>query len=178
MTREEWKPIPGFEEFYSISDLGRVRRDSARYATKGAGHIMSLSFTPKGYAKVGLSRPGIRITRYCHHLVAESFLGPRPEGMEINHIDGNKKNNHASNLEYVTPGDNLRHGYHMGLISRDKKLRGESANGAKLSENQARDILHSPDQTKILAEKYGVDRTAIQKIRSGRTWAHLREEQK
>jgi hypothetical protein len=48
----------------------------------------------------------------------EAFVGPRPDGHEVNHIDGDRENNHLANLEYVTHAENITHAYALGLIPR------------------------------------------------------------
>lgn len=65
-----------------------------------------------GYCQVSIRKTGfnerINWTKYVHDLVAETFIGPRPEGFDIDHIDGNRSNNHYTNLEYVTRKENVR----------------------------------------------------------------------
>lgn len=112
---ERWKPIPGYEGLYSISSLGRVRRE-ARFQQ---------SYSSGGYPRVNLSRDGKATAKSIHILVAEAFIGPRPEGLQINHKDGVKENSELSNLEYVTAAENMQHAFRLGLI---KPQRG-SANG-------------------------------------------------
>lgn len=65
----------------------------------------------KGYPNTKLHGKNIHI----HKIVARCFHGPRPEGLVINHLDGNKENNHPSNLEYCTQGENIKHSVIMGL---------------------------------------------------------------
>jgi len=66
-----------------------------------------------GYLSVGVSLK----RRYVHRLVATAFLKPpTPEHTQVNHIDGNKSNNHVSNLEWVTPSSNIRHAHKAGLM--------------------------------------------------------------
>lgn len=72
-----------------------------------------------GYIKVSLSRDGIGHTKPIHRLVAEAFLGKK-EGLDINHIDGDKTNNDLSNLEWCTRGENNRHAYRIGLKTPSK----------------------------------------------------------
>ena len=68
-----------------------------------------------GYMQVGLSIDGKTATRYVHGLVAEAFLGLRPTGYDVNHIDGDKANNAVLNLEYCTRSENHRHAFRIGI---------------------------------------------------------------
>ena len=102
---EIWRPVVGHEGTYEVSDLGRVRslpRTTVR--SNGApftvrGRVLSPSTSNAGgYPLVNLGgRP-----RYVHQIVAEAFIGPRPEGLEICHRDGDPTNNRPSNLRYDT----------------------------------------------------------------------------
>ncbi len=118
---EEWRPIPGVESWYEASSLGRVRR--LHGAGKSSKPPTVLRATETGsnparpYLAVGLSVAGVSMTRSVHRLVAETFLGVRPAGLEVNHIDGDKQNNAASNLEYVTRTENMRHAQRIGIWS-------------------------------------------------------------
>src|SRR5690606_19120684 len=97
-----------------------------------------------------------------HVLVAEAFIGPKPKGMTVNHIDGDKTNNHATNLEYLSVADNIRHAFAMGLYPR-----GERHHQAKLTEDQVRQIKRRlPHESNCaLAREFGVSDVAIRKIR-------------
>jgi hypothetical protein len=69
-----------------------------------------------GYLQANLWVKGKQYTRLVHRMVAEKWL-PNPKSLpEVNHIDGNKLNNHAKNLEWVTRSENIRHGINTGLI--------------------------------------------------------------
>lgn len=113
---ETWKPIVGYEGVYSVSDRGIIRRDRGGDGTR-AGKILNPSLTPYGYHCVGLSSLGIQKTYLVHALVLFAFVGPRPEGYGINHIDGVKTNNRLSNLEFCTPAENSRHAARLGLMA-------------------------------------------------------------
>lgn len=110
----------GYEEHYKISDHGRVRGvervvPHARFGTmvKKAADI-KLKNHKDGYLVVTLHKEGKRKNRMVHQVVLEAFVGPRPEGMETRHLDGDPKNNHVSNLAWGTPKENSadidRHG--------------------------------------------------------------------
>lgn len=106
-AEECWRPIydcPGYE----VSNHGRVRS----FRRKGIGKI-SVAKVNKvtGYCQVGLITPsGSVTTRTVHRLVAAAFVGPIGEGVVVNHIDGSRTNNHASNLEIVGRAANVLHG--------------------------------------------------------------------
>lgn len=98
--QEEWRPIPGFRD-YVVSSLGQVA------STKGGQfRILSGGKTEMGYRNVLLYQDGQRVGRRVHQLVSLVFHGPRPEGLQIRHLDGNQLNNAASNLTYGTAEEN------------------------------------------------------------------------
>lgn len=69
-----------------------------------------------GYDRVSLSIAGRKTRRPVHRIVLEAFIGPCPSGYEVNHKDGNKKNNHIDNLEYVSRQDNVKHAWENSLM--------------------------------------------------------------
>ena len=97
---EQWVTI--FHGLYEVSNIGRVRRIKS-------GRILKQAATGGGYLCVTLSNNKTRPTARVHKLVAEAFLGKRPDGKHINHLDGNKTNNRAANLEWCTPKENQKH---------------------------------------------------------------------
>src|SRR3972149_1183846 len=98
LPSEEWRPVVGWEGWYEVSNLGRVRRIKEAAGTR-RGHILRWAVGGKPpYPRVFLCREGKVLTKRVHRLVAEAFLGPCPEGQEVNHKDGDKANPRASNL--------------------------------------------------------------------------------
>lgn len=114
---EEWRPIPGYEG-YRVSDHGRVE-SLHRWRGQDGPRILRTSPNVFGYPTVQLRKQGAprnRVARCVHVLVAAAFLGPRPAGLEVRHLDGNPQNCHVGNLAYGTRAENiadqLRHGTH------------------------------------------------------------------
>lgn len=110
---EEWRPVPGYERTYEVSSLGRVK-SLPRRGTRGG--VLKASPTHDGYLQLTLVQDGARRQWKIHHLVVAAFLGPRPDGHQIRHLDGNGRNNSASNLRYGTGSENIldevAHGTH------------------------------------------------------------------
>lgn len=102
---EIWKDIEGYNGDYQISNLGRI----ISYKKK---HPRILIFKEKhGYYQIQLTNDyGIKYVR-VHRLVAQHFISPIPEGMLVNHIDMDRKNNQVSNLEIVSHRENIIHGW-------------------------------------------------------------------
>lgn len=109
---------------YLVSDTGRIRR-------KGSEVDHSVR-DKKGYLTIDLYKDSERSTRRVHRLVAEAFI-PNPEGKpEVNHIDGNRHNNNASNLEWVTSKENCRHAWDIGLMKPSYSMLGKkNPNGGR-----------------------------------------------
>lgn len=95
--------IKGFEGLYTVNALGKI------YSARNDKYLVA-SQDRFGYLKVNLSKDGKFSQMKVHKIVAETFLGERPNGAQINHIDEDKTNNCVWNLEYVTPSDNINHG--------------------------------------------------------------------
>lgn len=117
----EWRPVPDWEGFYEVTAEGRIRslsrvvRSAYNSRTyKNGKELQPVAHPRFGYLTVGLSRDGQATRRAVHSLVAETFIGPRPNGAEVCHIDGNPANNGLENLRYGTHAENeadkRRHG--------------------------------------------------------------------
>lgn len=110
---EEWRDIPGQEGRYQVSNLGRVRSVSRRVPcgfghTKGVkGRVLKPRVSNKsGHVAVGFYHRGPKA--WVHRLVADVFLGPCPEGLEVRHLNGDPADNRVDNLEYGTRQQNVR----------------------------------------------------------------------
>jgi len=107
---EVWKPIKEYEKLYEVSSLGRVRNVKTQYVLKPC--IMSGK-----YPWITLKHIMGARKIFVHKLVCEAFHGLRPNGYQCNHKDGNKENNKAINLEWVTASENMKHAYINGFIN-------------------------------------------------------------
>lgn len=114
--KEIWKPVVGYEGFYEVSNIGRVR-SLARIVECNDGRkrkikdrILKGSSYSGGYSGVTLHKDGCTKTANIQRIVAEAFVPNPLEKEEVNHKDENPSNNHASNLEWVTHKENLKYG--------------------------------------------------------------------
>lgn len=113
MEQEQWKPIQEFNNEYEVSNLGRVR-SMKRYGGQ-VWRIMPQTKQHHGYHAVMFWMNNKAYCRKVHRLVAQYFL-PNPDNLkEVNHIDGNKDNNHVSNLEWCTRSHNVKHSFYTGI---------------------------------------------------------------
>ena len=110
---EEFKDINTYEGKYQISNLGRVKSLIRKGVTKEI--ILIPSISTHGYYQITLFLKTKGKTFRIHRLVAESFIPNIMNKKEVNHIDGNKLNNHISNLEWCTRSENVSHALKTGL---------------------------------------------------------------
>lgn len=118
---ERWRQIPGYEGFYEVSDLGRVRsldRTTAR-GRRVAGRNLSLIACASGYRQVGL-HDGRQVTFHVHRLVMAAFSPAPAAGLEVRHLNGDRADNRLANLAWGTHIDNMRdqraHGTHRNTV--------------------------------------------------------------
>jgi hypothetical protein len=140
---ETWKPISGYESFYEVSDHGRVKSLERKIwcgGVDGYYRIISPRFlrisTKSKYSGVGLFKEGRQTKLYVHTLVATHFLGPRPEGYECCHNDGNSHNNRASNLRWDTVSANRKDNWIHGKMDTLKGRLGRPKDWLEWSEEE------------------------------------------
>lgn len=104
---ERWVPAPGFEGHYLVSSEGRVH-SLKRRKHDGSPIFVNWKTDRYGYAIVDLWREGKAARRRVHVLVAGAFLGQRPDGQEVRHLDGDSANPRLANLAYGTRAENRR----------------------------------------------------------------------
>lgn len=161
---------------------------SGRYIATPSGLIISTRFkgherkvgilrpriTNKGYEAVSLVDSEGTISVVVHRVIAIGHV-PNPLGLpEVNHKDGNKRNNSFKNLEWVTSRENTLHAEETGL--RDNKAKGESLPQSKLDDEKVREIkarLRRGDRQTDIARDFGVEYPTIYAIRKGITWRHV-----
>lgn len=167
---EQWRPVVGYEGFYEVSNLGRVRRVGR---ATGARLLRVLKMHPliHGYLGCHLSKANRTKTAKLHQLVAMAFLGECPRGCEVNHKDGDKTNCCHNNLEYVSHQYNQAHAVKLGLYRH-----GEQLPQAKLAEQDVREIrrLRGVESQRHLAGRFGVSQHLIKEIQLRRVWKHIR----
>jgi hypothetical protein len=172
-TEERWRPIRDFEGIFEVSDQGNVRRIVSRYLNPRVS-LLKQETHKQGYKRIHFRQNGRGRRALVHVLVAEAFLGEQPAGTQINHIDGDKANNRADNLEFVTPSRNVRHSLDVLGVQRAK---GERNGMASLTDEQAQQIrmMHKTGRYKQveLARMFNTSPTVIGRLLLRKTWRHI-----
>lgn len=116
---EVWKKVRGYDGRYEVSSLGRVRSyANGRWGNKEDPIVLKQRNTTNGYLSVYLRKSGGKAKDFrIHRLVAEAFVSNPDAKPDVNHIDGDKHNNCAENLEWVTKSENSIHAFANGLAT-------------------------------------------------------------
>ena len=162
---EQWKVVKGFEN-YLVSSLGNVKTINGKLKK-----VVYDSKNDYGYVELWKNNKGKKFR--IHRLVAETFI-PNTLGKEqVNHIDGDKRNNCISNLEWVTPKENIRHAIENDLSS----IKYGSKNlASKLKEEDVKYIRENAGinkSVKELSEIYNVSKTTIYNIINYKKWLKM-----
>ena len=158
---EEWRDVVGFEGIYEISSFGVLRN-------KLTGLIKKVNIDSRKVTTVKLQKDKKAYTFAPHRIVMEAFVGPRPEGMECCHYDGDRLNNRLDNLRWDTPKNN-----HKDTVRHGRFYQGHNNKQAKLTKEQADAIKNDPRVQRRIAEEYGVSPQTVCRIKKGRTYIHV-----
>lgn len=170
---EEWRPIEGFEERYEISNIGRIRSFAGLGRWAGWGEcaqpkILATWLGSSGYQQCHLQHPEGKSRKFLvHRLVASAFVPNPHDEKEVNHINGDKQDNTAGNLEWVSRKENIRHAVATGLVRQ-----GEDHHNAKHTERQAWMVagaLLCGNSYSEIEKALGVNRGLIKAIAVGRS---------
>lgn len=146
-VNEVWLPVKGYEN-YLVSNMGRVK--SMNLYNNERPHLLSLIDHGNGYLYVILSKNNTRRNFYVHRLVAEAFL-MKPDGCDyVDHLDHDRSNNKATNLEWVTQRENVLRSAHL--------MRGPRENG-KVSSTGEKYIGFRHGTYRLHCKRWSIDRS-------------------
>lgn len=166
------KQIPGFSN-YSVTKDGRVW---SKKRPRAKGGWISFWIDRDGYSNTVLYQNGIRKIKRVHHLVLETYVGPRPLENVCRHKDGNPMNNHLTNLCWGTSKENTQDSLQHGT-ARCLNQNGEKNATSRLTENQVRLIFHAYHDgaytQQELADYFGIARSLVGLVCQKKRWGHL-----
>ena len=153
---------------YEVTKEGQI----ISHSISGKQMVLSTSQSTK-YKMVSLYLNGVTVNKYVHRLVAEQYC-ERPEGCnEVDHIDGDKFNNHADNLEWVTRAENMSRAYDGNLID----CRGTNSALSKTNESDVIEMRRLWDLREMkqgeLSEMFNISRTQVSAIVNRKQWKHI-----
>jgi hypothetical protein len=165
--------------YLEIDADGRVWRVGLRRGLKSGGvtvKAVSRKTAEKklasGYIMIRVMEGGKRHVGLAHRLVWQHLYGDIPDGLLVNHKDGNKSNNRPDNLELATYSENQKHAFRLGLSNED----GERNPAAKLTDEAVADIRRrraAGEPLKSIASDHGVSDRTISKIARWQRWRHV-----
>ena len=183
---EVWKDIIGYEGLYQVSNFGNVKsldrevapNNRAPYCRKGK--ICKQSKSNLGYMTVGFTVNNVKVNKYVHRLVAETFITNWSNHPQVNHVDCDKTNNRMYNLEWCTNSENHIHATKNGL----NKLHlhrvaysGEKNGRSLLTKEQVLEIKQKyipyKYSAKKLSKEYNVSESCITHILNNTSWKKI-----
>ena len=179
---EIWKDIKGYEGLYQVSNLGRVKslprfieRSIASCFTKEK--ILKTFVLKGGYVNIVLRKGGKSCNHNIHRLVAETFIeNNNTEFSCVNHIDGDKQNNNADNLEWCNHSINCLHAFKTGLSKKDSIVGDDNKNSKITSDDvrMIRSMARDGIDVEVIRSRFNLSRNYTQKIIRKGAWSHIK----
>ena len=156
---ETWLPVVGYDGHYDVSDHGRI------WSRKSKKILKATPCKREGRPWVVLSKDGK--PRHCkvYTLVLTAFVGPRPDGLQARHLDGDAANSRLDNLRWGTPAENQADKIRHGTTSRGEKSALATLTQAKVDAIRADTRLH-----RVIAQDYGINESTVTRIRNFTRW--------
>lgn len=171
---EQWRPVVGYEGFYEVSDLGRVRslpRPSRPGKRSYEGKVLSDGSRKGKYHAVHLCKLGKIYVAYVHHVVLCAFVGPRPEGMDGCHNNGDLHDNRLVNLRWDSRRANIRD--KLGHGTENIGTRNGSAKLADEDVRRIREMVLFGARRRDIAVTFGIHHLHVSNIMRRDTWKHV-----
>jgi hypothetical protein len=183
---EVWKDIKDYEGIYQVSNFGNVKSLDREVAPNNRvpywrkGKICKQSKSNLGYMTVGFTVNNVKVNKYVHRLVAETFITNWCNHPQVNHVDCDKTNNRMYNLEWCTNSQNQIHATKNGL----NKLHlhrvaysGEENGRSLLTKEQVLEIKQKyipyKYSAKKLSKEYNVSESCITHILNNTSWKEI-----
>ena len=160
--KEIWKPLEIYNGEYAVSNFGRVM--SLKHGKK---RILKPSKS-NGYPSVNISFEKKSRTKKVHNLVAIGFEIMQ-DGLQVNHIDGNKCNNNLKNLEICTGSHNLKHSYKIGLRSQKDVINPAAKINMEIANKIRKEVFGGKTQT-FVSRKYKISKSQVSYIINNKSW--------
>lgn len=158
-----WKIIPE-HDMYEVSIEGQVRSwKNGKWGRRVEPRLLTPSLGNAGYLRVNVDMEA----RLIHHLVLIAHVGPRPEGSEAAHFNGDRLDNRLDNLRWATPKENGEDNARLAVS------KGELHGLHKLTDDAVRQIRKHEKSYRLLAEDYGVSIATIQRVIKWKGWTHV-----
>lgn len=173
-TIEEWRPVVGYEGLYEVSNLARIKSLDKK-GSRGIKIVKSYLNPGKPYMTLQFRKDDKLYTPTLHTVVADAFC-EKPQTDKrlcVDHVDGNKLNNNASNLEWVTFSENIKRAIALGLTTFKS---GHLSHMSKVSLDQARDIIimyNSNIKVKEICVKHNISKSCAWHIIKKTRWENV-----
>ena len=175
IEHEEWLPIPGYEGFYIVSNLGRVmsldRNVPLRASSKNIrGQLLKPMIKKHGYYRVMLSKGDKRTDQTIHQLVLKAFVGPCPVGYQCRHLNGIPNDNRLVNLKWGTPKENAMDKERHGHV-----LRGEDHGFSRFTNQEVIYIrsFNGIQSATAVAKMFNTSHSVVLNIWKRKSWKHI-----